>query len=73
MRHFEFHEAGSLGMQLGKGCYPIEIGKVDEGTAAYQQGVPQKSIMVQVNGQRLLATDGKDVREQVRRCSRSGL
>ena len=53
MRHFEFHEACNLGMQLAKGRYPIEIGKVDEGTAAYQQGVPQNSIMVQVYGQRL--------------------
>ena len=65
MRHFEFHEAGSLGMQLGRGRYPIEIREVDEGTPAHQQGVPPNSVMVRVNGQPLEPNDGEDVREHV--------
>ena len=67
MRHFEFHEAGSLGMQLGRGRYPIEIREVDEGTPAHQQGVPPNSVMVRVNGQPLEPNDGEDVREQVKK------
>ena len=67
MRHFEFHQAGSLGMQLGRGRYPIEIREVDEGTPAHQQGVPPNSVMVRVNGQPLEPNDGEDVREQVKK------
>ena len=66
MRHFEFHHAGSLGMQLGRGRYPIEIREVDEGTPAHQQGVPPNSVMVRVNGQPLEPNDDEDVREQVK-------
>ena len=66
MRHFEFHEAGSLGMHLGRRRYPIEIAEVDEGTPAHQQGVPPNSVMVRVNGQPLEPNDGEDVREQVK-------
>ena len=65
MRHFEFHEAGSLGMHLGRRRYPIEIAEVDEGTPAHQQGVPPNSVMVRVNGQPLEPNDGEDVREHV--------
>ena len=67
MRHFEFHEMGSLGLQLGRGRYPIEIREVDEGTPAHQQGVPPNSVMVRVNGQPLEPNDGEDVREQVKK------
>ena len=66
MRHFEFHEAGSLGMHLGRRRYPIEIAEVDEGTPAHQQGVPPNSVMVRVNGQPLEPNDDEDVREQVK-------
>ena len=66
MRHFEFHEAGSLGMHLGRRRYPIEIAEVDEGTPAHQQGVPPNSVMVKVNGQPLEPNDDEDVREQVK-------
>ena len=65
MRHFEFHEPGSLGMHLGRRRYPIEIAEVDEGTPAHQQGVPPNSVMVRVNGQPLEPNDGEDVREHV--------
>ena len=66
MRHFEFHEAGSLGMHLRPPRYPIEIAEVDEGTPAHQQGVPPNSVMVRVNGQPLEPNDDEDVREQVK-------
>ena len=66
MRHFEFHEPGSLGMHLGRRRYPIEIAEVDEGTPAHQQGVPPNSVMVRVNGQPLEPNDDEDVREQVK-------
>ena len=66
MRHFEFHEPGSLGMHLGRRRYPIEIAEVDEGTPAHQQGVPPNSVMVKVNGQPLEPNDDEDVREQVK-------
>ena len=48
-------------------CYPLEIERVDEGSAAYEQGVPQNSVIVRVNGQWLLKADGKGVRERVRK------
>ena len=66
MRHFEFHEPGSLGMHLGRRRYPIEIAEVDEGTPAHQQGVPPNSVMVKVNGQPLEPNDDEDVRERVK-------
>ena len=64
--HFEFNEAGSLGMHLGHRRYPIEIAEVDEGTPAHQQGVPPNSVVVKVNGQPLEPNDDEDVREQVK-------
>ena len=65
--YFEFDAPGKLGMQLRQDCYPLEIERVDEGSAAYEQGVPQNSVIVRVNGQRLSKTDGKDVKERVRK------
>ena len=67
MRHFEFHDAGRLGMHLRPDCYPIEVEKVDEGSAAHYRGVPQDSIMFRVNGRRLSPTDGEEERERVRK------
>ena len=67
MRHFKFHDAGSLGMHLRRGCYPFEVEKVDEGSAAHDRGVPQDSIMFRVNGRRLSPTDGEEERERVRK------
>ena len=67
MRHFEFHDKGRLGMHLRRGCYPIEVEKVDEGSAAHDRGVPQDSIMFRVNGRRLSPTDGEEERERVRK------
>ena len=66
MRHFELHEA-RLGMHLRRGCYPFEVEKVDEGSAAHDRGVPQDSIMFRVNGRRLSPTDGEEERERVRK------
>ena len=65
--YFEFDAPGKLGMQLRQDCYPLEIERVDEGSAAYEQGVPQNSVIVRVNGQWLLKADGKGVRERVKK------
>ena len=66
MRHFEFHDAGRLGMHLRPGCYPIEVEKVDVGSAAHYRGVPENSIMWRVNGRGLLPSDGDEKKERVR-------
>ena len=67
MRHFEFHDKGWLGMHLRPDCYPFQVEKVDEGSAAHYRGVPQDSIMFRVNGRRLSPTDGEEERERVRK------
>ena len=66
MGHFEFNVAGSLGMHLRGGRYPIEIAEVDKGTPAHQQGVPPNSVVVKVNGQPLEPNDDEDVRKRVK-------
>ena len=66
MRHFVFRET-SLGMRVRWDCYPFEVEKVDEGSAAHDGGVPEDCIIVRVNGRNLSRTDSAEKREWVRK------
>ena len=66
MRHFVFHET-FLGMRVRWDCYPFEVDKVDEGSAAHDGGVPKDCIIVRVNGRSLSPTDSAETKAWVRK------